>query len=163
MSEISLQDEHDHFLLRAIELARDKSKDGQCGPFGAVVVKDDEILAEGWNQVVDSHDPTAHAEVVAIRKACARLGTNVLAGCVLYSSCEPCPMCFSAAVWARLDKVVFAETREGAAAAGFDDKRLYAALKQPDHQSLIVSIHKPLSAASDVFAAWKINPYKKLY
>ncbi|NVJ59872.1 MAG: nucleoside deaminase [Gammaproteobacteria bacterium] len=151
------------FLSQAVELAREKSKLGNCGPFGAVIVHQGKVIAEGWNQVVLEGDPTAHAEVVAIRHACEKLGTHILAGCELFSSCEPCPMCFSAAVWARLDRVVFAETRHGAAKAGFDDSLLYEAVKSLDTQSLIQCEHQPLAAASEVFLEWEANPDKKRY
>jgi tRNA(Arg) A34 adenosine deaminase TadA len=117
-------------MARAIELAELSIQSGG-GPFGAVVVKDDKILAEAHNQVVRDHDPTAHAEVRAIRLAAAALGDHVLTGCTVYSSCEPCPMCLGALFWSRVDRVWFAATREDAAAAGFDDEALYVELTRP--------------------------------
>jgi len=151
------------YLHHAIRLAAEHSADGLHGPFGAVIVKDGIIIGEGWNQVVASCDPSAHAEIVAIRKACETLSSHDLHSCTLYSSCEPCPMCFGASVWARLDKVVYAETRHGAARAGFDDERLYHALNQTDSEVLIQMEHVPLREASALFDAWLINPQRHDY
>ncbi|WP_205859104.1 nucleoside deaminase [Pleionea sediminis] len=151
------------FLERAIALAAENSKAGDNGPFGAVIVKNGEIIAEGWNQVVSSKDPTAHAEVVAIRRACDALNTNELSGAVLYSSCEPCPMCFSSAVWARVDRVVYAETRYGAAKAGFDDEVLYEAIADMKNQKLVPCEHMPMEEASKVFDSWISNENKIPY
>jgi tRNA(Arg) A34 adenosine deaminase TadA len=111
-------------LLRAIQLARTHYRTGRNGPFGAVVARGGEVLGEGWNQVVNSTDPTAHAEIQAIRQAARRLGTHVLADCTIYCSCEPCPMCLGAIYWARIPRVVFAASGEDARAAGFDDTRI---------------------------------------
>lgn len=113
------------WMAEAIRLAVDNARDGG-GPFGALVVRDEAVVAVGTNRVAADLDPTAHAEVVAIRAACRRLGTFSLAGCVLVSSCEPCPMCLASALWARLDTVLYAADREDAAAAGFDDRRFHA-------------------------------------
>lgn len=110
-----------HFLRQALDLARNHSPGGRGGPFGAVVVRNGEVVGEGWNQVVQIADPTAHAEIMAIRNASQRLGTHVLVDCALYSSCEPCPMCLSAIYWARIPRVVFAAGEEDARAVGFDD------------------------------------------
>lgn len=112
-------------LARALELARASVAAGG-GPFGAVVARAGEVLGEGTNRVTATHDPTAHAEVVALRAAAARLGTHDLTGTTLFASCEPCPMCLGAALWARVARVVFAATRDDAAAAGFDDARFHA-------------------------------------
>lgn len=151
------------FLDTAIRLAANHSANGKNGPFGAVITLNDEVIAEGWNQVVETNDPSAHAEVVAIRKACSLLGSHSLAGCTLYSSCEPCPMCLSTAVWARLDRIVYAETRQNAAKAGFDDERIYQAFELKNLDKIIPREHMPTQAASDVFKAWKNNPSKKEY
>jgi len=113
------------FLQEAILLARDRMRAREGGPFGALVVRDGEVIARGWNRVPSSCDPTAHAEIVAIRAACEALGDFRLSGCTIYSSCEPCPMCLGAIYWARLERLVFAATREDAARAGFDDGRIY--------------------------------------
>jgi tRNA(Arg) A34 adenosine deaminase TadA len=151
------------FIQRAIELAAEhmRAKDG--GPFGAVIVREEKIIASGWNQVTSSNDPTAHAEVTAIRAAASRLGSFVLGGCVLYTSCEPCPMCLGAAYWARVERIVFAATRTDAAGAGFDDEELYrelalspAARKLPMQQIL-------RDKAVEVFEEWKRMPGKIMY
>ncbi len=116
------------FLRRAIELADTHMRSGHGGPFGAVVVRDGRVVGEGWNRVTSVNDPTAHAEVVAIRAACAALGTFSLADCTLYASCEPCPMCLGAIHWARIGTVYYAADRHDAAAVGFDDEALYRVL-----------------------------------
>jgi tRNA(Arg) A34 adenosine deaminase TadA len=120
--------DHEHFMRLAIELARENIKSGEGGPFGAVVVKDGVVVGRGANKVVSEHDPTAHAEVVAIRDACQNLNTFQLDGCIIYSSCEPCPMCLGAVYWSRPDKLFFAASREDAARAGFDDAYIYTQL-----------------------------------
>jgi guanine deaminase len=122
---------HDVFLRRAIELSREHSLKGAGGPFGAVIVEGDRIVAEGWNLVTSTSDPTAHAEVVAIRRAAAARGDHSLHGCVIYSSCEPCPMCFGAIHWARLGALYFAATRDDAASIEFDDALLYEEVMRP--------------------------------
>ena len=128
------------YLREAILLARDRMREGAGGPFGAIVARDDGLVARGWNTVTSTHDPTAHAEIVAIRRACTVLGTFHLAGCTLYSSCEPCPMCLAAAYWARVDRLVFAAGRADAAAAGFDDSLIYDEIGLPvDARSLRTS------------------------
>ena len=119
------------FLREAIELAAEHSQRRDGGPFGAIVVREGAILSRGWNQVTSANDPTAHAEVIAIRAACRELSDFRLPGCVLYASCEPCPMCLAAAYWARIDRLVYAATREDAAAVGFDDSRFYDELARP--------------------------------
>lgn len=124
-------------MRRAIELASHGVANDLGGPFGAVILKDGQVIAEGENRVTSSGDPTAHAEIVAIRKACERLGTHVLAGCEIFSSCEPCPMCLAAIEWARLDRLYFGASRQEAAEAGFDDERLYRELaKAPEAREL---------------------------
>lgn len=116
---------HDEFMRHALRLAAENAGSGQGGPFGAVVVLEGGVIGEGVNRVTSSHDPTAHAEIVAIRDACGRLGRFDLRGAVIYSSCEPCPMCLAAIYWARLDALYYAATRVDAARAGFDDEFLY--------------------------------------
>lgn len=116
----------DAYLMRAIEAGRAGMRARLGGPFGAIVVgPDGQVVSEGCNQVTSANDPTAHAEVTAIRAACVALGTFQLQGCTLYTSCEPCPMCLSAAYWARVDAIVYGASREDAAAAGFDDAFIY--------------------------------------
>lgn len=133
------------FLKQAIELAKKKSGGGDYGPFGAVVVMDGQIVGDGYNKVVPSHDPTAHAEVVAIRNACESLGTHDLSKCVLYASCEPCPMCLAATYWARIKRVVYAASRKDAAGAGFDDDFLYKEVALPPQKravDFVQELHK---------------------
>lgn len=113
------------FMQRAIQLAEEGMNSNAGGPFGAVVVKNNEIIAEGFNKVTSTNDPTAHAEVTAIREACTKLGSFQLEDCILYTSCEPCPMCLGAIYWARPKKVFYACNREDAAAIGFDDQYIY--------------------------------------
>jgi guanine deaminase len=151
------------FIQRAIELAAEhmRAKDG--GPFGAVIVRENNIIASGWNQVTTSNDPTAHAEVVAIRAAASRLGSFVLAGCVLYTSCEPCPMCLGAASWARVERIVFAATRTDAAWAGFDDEELYRELALPPDQRKLPMQQILRDKAMEVFEEWKQMPGKIMY
>ena len=159
---MSSQDE-DAFMRHAIALSRRGMEGGAGGPFGAVVVKDGRVIAEGWNQVTSTNDPTAHAEVVAIRRACTALGRFDLRGAVLYTSCEPCPMCLAAAYWARLDAVVFGNARDDAAAIGFDDQFLYDEVAKPI-EARSLPIRRLLAAeALEVFAAWAEKPDKVPY
>lgn len=128
---------------------------GRGGPFGALVVKDGVILAEGANEVVATNDPTAHAEIVAIRRACERLGSFSLAGAWLYASSEPCPMCLAAACWARVDGLVYASDRHVAAGAGFDDAEFYDEVSRfPDSRRLLIR-HLPLPEGVALFEEWK--------
>jgi guanine deaminase len=142
------------FVREAIRLARARMLEGRGGPFGAVIARDGVIVARGWNAVTSTNDPTAHAEVVAIRRAGRKLGTFNLEGCVLYSSCEPCPMCLAAAYWARVDRLVHAASRDDAARAGFDDAFIYDQVPlPPDDRSLATSqLLRPEAVA--VFEAW---------
>ena len=143
------------FMQRAIALAVENVKSGAGGPFGAVIVKDDRIIAEGVNQVTQTNDPSAHAEIVAIREACRVLGTFQLTGCELYTSCEPCPMCLGAIYWARPDRVFFGATAEDAAAAGFDDRFIYEELRrEPSHRRIpMTPIMREDALAA--FRAWR--------
>jgi len=118
-------EDHEKFMRKAIRLSEHNIEYGLGGPFGAVVVKDGEVIAESANTVVPENDPTAHAEVSAIRLACKKLNTYDLSGCVIYTSCEPCPMCLGAIYWARIDKIYYANTKADAAAIGFDDHFIY--------------------------------------
>jgi len=142
------------FLEKAIELSRNGMKGGKGGPFGCVVVMGDEIVGEGCNRVLSSNDPTAHAEVVAIREACRKLGTYQLTGCDIYASCEPCPMCLGAIYWARPEKVVFANTRQEAAAIEFDDDFIYNQIITDMGERTIPFIHHPHPMAKEVFKEW---------
>lgn len=156
-------DRHRRFMRRAIELSAEHMRGGAGGPFGAVVVKDGKVVAEGWNRVTSANDPTAHAEVSAIRDACAKLGTFSLAGCDIYTSCEPCPMCLSAIYWARLDHIYFANTREEAAAIGFDDAFLYEEVPKPVDKRSLPTIRMAMPEAEVVFAEWQAKPDKIEY
>jgi guanine deaminase len=151
------------FLARAIKLSRERMEANQGGPFGAVIARDGEVLAEGWNMVTSSNDPTAHAEVTAIRRACEAVGHFELKGATLYTSCEPCPMCLASAYWARLSRIVYANTRDEAAAIGFDDAFIYDEVpKAPEERSLVMQ-HHPRQDATDAFAAWAAKPDKITY
>jgi guanine deaminase len=119
------------FLREAIRLSLEKMEQNEGGPFGAVIVKEGRVIGRGWNQVISAKDPTAHAELTAIRDACRQIGHFSLAGCEVYTSCEPCPMCLAAIYWARIDRVYYAASREDAAAAGFDDAMIYEELANP--------------------------------
>jgi guanine deaminase len=151
------------FMRHAVKLSAERMREGAGGPFGAIIVKDGKIVAEGWNQVTSTNDPTAHAEVSAIRAACEKLGTFSLAGCDIFTSCEPCPMCLSAIYWARLDRVYFANSREDAAAIGFDDEFLYREVAKPIEARLIPTVKLDLPEAEAVFAEWKAKPDKVAY
>lgn len=153
----------DPFLTRAIELARLGSEAGDGGPFGAVIVRDGRIIAEAWNRVVGSRDPTAHAEICAIRSACAHTGDFHLRGCTLYASSEPCPMCLAAAYWARIERVVFANSRSEAAAIGFCDDELYSELNRHFAERSIVMEHRPRPDALAPLKAWVGNPSRVAY
>ncbi|MAE27440.1 MAG: nucleoside deaminase [Planctomycetota bacterium] len=146
--------EVDALMAEAIDLARRAVAEGTGGPFGAVVVRDGKIIARGQNRVLASGDPTAHAEVVAIRAAAASLGTFNLAGCELVASCEPCPMCLGAILWARLDSVRYGATREDAAAVGFDDAAFYEQLALPpaERRPPMTCSHRADAAAA--MAGW---------
>jgi len=125
------------FMQMALDLATNNVTSGAGGPFGTVIVRNGEVIASAANRVTTDHDPTAHAEVIAIREACKKLGTFQLTGCTLYTSCEPCPMCLGAIYWARLDQVFFANTQRDAAEAGFDDSFIYREIERPMEQRSI--------------------------
>lgn len=150
-------------MRHAIALSRRGMEGGAGGPFGAVVVKDGQVVAEGWNQVTSTNDPTAHAEVVAIRRACAALGRFDLRGAVLYTSCEPCPMCLAAAYWARVDAVVFGNARDEAAAIGFDDQWLYDEVPKAIEARFLPMRRLLAAEALEVFADWAKKPDKVPY
>ena len=154
----------DASLLReTIRLARVHSASGVNGPFGSVVARGGEVVGEGWNRVVELGDPTAHAEVLAIRAAAARLGTHVLSGCVLYASCEPCPMCLAAAYWARIPRVVFAASKEDAAASGFDDHAIYKELPLAWAERRAAGEQLLPAEGRAVLEAWRANPHRVDY
>jgi guanine deaminase len=150
-------------LARAVALSRERMEADRGGPFGAVIVRDGTVLAEGWNEVTSSNDPTAHAEMVAIRRACQAVGNFSLAGATLYTSCEPCPMCLAAAYWARVARIVYGNTRQEAAAIGFDDAFIYDEMPKAPSQRAIRMEHRPTAAASAAFAAWMAKTDKITY
>jgi tRNA(Arg) A34 adenosine deaminase TadA len=143
------------FLERAIELSRQGMQSGKGGPFGCVIVKDGKIIGEGCNQVTTTNDPTAHAEIVAIRNACKTLNSFQLNDCDVYTSCEPCPMCLGAIYWARPRRVIYANTKEDAAAIQFDDQFIYDEIEKPDKERAIIFVHHPHEKATEVFKDWK--------
>jgi len=151
------------FMARAIQLSLDNVLRDQGGPFGAVVVKNGRIVAEGVNRVTATPDPTAHAEVVAIREACSRLGVFELKDCELYSSCEPCPMCLGAIYWARLARVYFANIAADASAIGFDDSFIHHELAQPLARRAIPMVQMMREEALAAFRAWREKPNKIPY
>ena len=153
----------ERYLLRAIELSQMGMQQGAGGPFGCVIVRGNDIIGEGFNQVTSSNDPTAHAEVVAIRDACQKLESFQLTACDVFTSCEPCPMCMGAIYWARPKAVYFANNRIDAAAAGFDDSFIYEQLNVHNESRRIPFIAWPMEAARDVFERWRRNEKKIRY
>src|SRR5579863_593752 len=151
------------FLRRAIALATENVVEGKGGPFGAVIVRDGRIVGEGANSVTTTYDPTAHGEVNAIRAASRALGTFTLAGCELYTSCQPCPMCLAASYWARLDAVYYGCSAADAARAGFDDAFLYAELRKDASERKLGSTQLLADEAWASFAAWIAAPNKIEY
>ena len=151
------------FMARAIQLSLENVLSGQGGPFGAVIVKDGEIIAEGVNRVTVTNDPTAHAEVVAIREACARLNSFALKGCEIYTSCEPCPMCLGAIYWAHLRQIHFGNLAADAARVGFDDSFIYHEFAQPFIQRKIPMLQMMREQALAAFRAWQEKPNKIPY
>lgn len=158
-----MHENHEHFINRAIELAAKGMDSNSGGPFGAVVVKNGEIIAEGHNKVTSTQDPTAHAEVVAIREACKALGTFQLDDCIIYTSCEPCPMCLGAIYWARPKAVYYACTREDAADIGFDDQLIYDELDKKIDQRQIEFIAIGRKNALKVFEGWQAKTDRTEY
>jgi len=150
-------------MAMAIELACDNVRRGRGGPFAAVIVKDGAVVAAGTNQVALTNDPTAHAEIVAIREACRKLNSFQLSGCEIYTSCEPCPMCMGAIYWARPARLYYAATHSDAAAIGFDDALIYSQLQLPPGQRLIPMEQMMRDAALSAFNAWEAKPDKVRY
>ncbi|MGZ5031276.1 MAG: nucleoside deaminase [Methylobacter sp.] len=154
---------HTEFLQQTIDLAVENARSGQGGPYGAIIVKDNQVLTASGNRVTSTIDPTAHAEVMAIRLACKKLNDFQLHGCTLYSSCEPCPMCLGAIYWARLEKVYFACSRHDAAAANFDDSFIYDEISILPHERSIAMLHLNLPNAMQPFKIWAEKSDKVLY
>ncbi len=151
-----------NFMLRAIELSIN-SVNTTGGPFGCVIVKENKIIAEGSNKVTSSNDPTAHAEVVAIREACKKLNTFNLTGCDLYTSCEPCPMCLSAIYWARIEKIYYANTRDDAQKIDFDDSLIYSELLKNVKKRKILMVQMMRDEALKAFELWDKKTDKVKY
>jgi len=160
---MNVTEDDERFMRRAVELALESVRKNDGGPFGCVIVKDGEIIGEGRNVVTSSNDPTAHAEVVAIRNACARLGSFQLDGCVLYTSCEPCPMCLGAIYWARPEQIFVACRREDAAAYGFDDAFIYDEIALDAEKRSIPAEWMMREEALAGFKAWEANTEKIEY
>jgi tRNA(Arg) A34 adenosine deaminase TadA len=143
------------FMRQAIELAIQNVTSGRGGPFGAVIVRDGKVIATGANLVTEAHDPTAHAEVVAIRNACKALNSFSLEGCEIYTSCEPCPMCLAAIYWSRMQGIYYSGTAADAADAGFDDAFLYEELKRPISERSILTLPLLHERGRESFDAWR--------
>jgi tRNA(Arg) A34 adenosine deaminase TadA len=154
---------HEDFMARAIALSLENVLSGRGGPFGAVVVKDGEIIAEGVNRVTANNDPTAHAEVSAIREACRKLGTFELAECAIYTSCEPCPMCLGAIYWARPAALYYANNAADAARVGFDDSFIYEEIARPLASREIPTVRMMPEKAIEAFHAWDAKRDKVNY
>jgi tRNA(Arg) A34 adenosine deaminase TadA len=150
-------------MLEAIRLSRLKMRRGDGGPFGAVVVRHGKIIARGWNRVTSANDPTAHAEVTAIREACRKLQTFRLDDCALYASCEPCPMCLAAIYWARIGRIFYAGARRDAAAVGFGDDLIGRELARPVSRRKIPTRQLLRGEALKVFKEWQVKPDKIRY
>ena len=151
------------FMRHAIALSRRGMAGGAGGPFGAVVVLGGQVVAEGWNQVTSTNDPTAHAEIVAIRRACTALGRFDLRGATVFTSCEPCPMCLAALYWSRCDRVVYANDRVQAAGIGFDDEFLYQEIPKPIAARSLPMQRLLAAEALEVFAEWTAKPDRVAY
>ena len=151
------------FMQKAIELSIENVRSGRGGPFAALVVKDGVVIAQGTNCVTSTNDPTAHAEILAIREACRALGDFQLSGCEIYTTCEPCPMCLGAIYWARPAKVFFATTSKDASAYGFDDSFIFEQVKLPVSQRKIPMVQVMREEALEAFRAWEQKPDKIEY
>jgi len=158
-----MTESHEKFMRRAIDLAQNGVDANNGGPFGAVVVRGGEIVGEGCNRVTSTNDPTAHAEIVAIREACRNLNSFQLEGCEIYTSCEPCPMCLGAIYWARPARMFFACTREDAANAGFDDDFIYEEIALPVDERRIESVNFLREEGLSLFENWVTKPDKTEY
>jgi guanine deaminase len=158
-----MTDQKAYFMQEAIRLSIEKMEAGFGGPFGAVVVRDGQIIAKGYNNVLATNDPTAHAEIEVIRKACQALGTFQLSDCELYTSCEPCPMCLGAIYWARPRKVYYANTKDDAAKAGFDDHFIYDEIAKDAPDRFIPMEQLLREEAQEAFERWAAKEDKKIY
>ncbi len=158
-----MADNDKKFMQRAIELAKIGVEQNLGGPFGCVVVKEGRVVGEGNNRVTSTNDPTAHAEIIAIREACKSLNSFQLDGCTIYTSCEPCPMCLGAIYWARPEKVFFACTRDDAAEIGFDDDFIYEELVKANTERELVLLNMMRDEALEVFRDWSAKTDKIEY
>lgn len=158
-----MTEQDEYFMRRAIRLAQDGIDSNSGGPFGAIVVRDGEIIGEGWNQVTSTKDPTAHAEIVAIRSACARLDSFQLENCTIYTSCEPCPMCLGAIYWSRPARVFFGCTRDDAAKIGFDDQFIYEEIEKNFEHRQMKLVNFLRDEALVVFQNWENKADKTEY
>jgi len=154
---------HTYYITKAVKLAKQGIESGKGGPFGAIIVKNGAIIGEGCNMVTSQNDPTAHAEIVAIRNACKALNSFQLSGCTIYASCEPCPMCLGAIYWARPAQLIYACTKEDAKAIGFDDQFIYEELKLPMGKRSIKTLQKGRDIALEVFKLWEQKEDKTEY
>ncbi len=159
----SISEDDNRALQRAVQLSLERMQANLGGPFGAVIMRDGVVLAEGWNEVTSSNDPTAHAEVTAIRRACLAVNDFSLQGATLYTSCEPCPMCLASAYWARISRIVYANTRDEAASIGFDDAFIYDEMPKAPHERQISMEHQPRTDAKAAFADWAAKTDKIAY
>lgn len=150
-------------MTRAIQLSLENVRSGRGGPFGAVIVREGTIVAEGANEVTSTKDPTAHAEILAIRAACAKLGVFQLRSCDIYTSCEPCPMCLGAIYWARLSHIYFASAAADASQIGFDDSLIYREMARPQLQRTIPMVQMMREEALEALRAWEEKPNKIVY
>ena len=158
-----MENDHSAFMREAIRLSVANVEEGKGGPFGAIVVKNGKIIARGVNMVTSSNDPTAHAEVVAIREACRVLNTFQLDGCEIYTSCEPCPMCLGAIYWARPDKLFYANSKEDAAGIQFDDQFIYEEIEKPFTERKLFTRQILREEAMEAFKKWETSPLKITY
>ncbi|MCZ4222045.1 nucleoside deaminase [Pedobacter rhodius] len=157
------REQHEAFMRLAVELSVQNVSECVGGPFGAVVVKDGKIVAKSANKVTSTNDPTAHAEVSAIRLACTALNTFDLSGCVIYTSCEPCPMCLGAIYWSRIETIYYANTKADAAHIGFDDKFIYEELDKPMEQRTLPVVQMLRDEAMEAFKLWETSPMRVNY
>jgi tRNA(Arg) A34 adenosine deaminase TadA len=155
--------DHEDFMRQAIALSREKLGAREGGPFAAIVVKDGRVVGRGWNRVTGTNDPTAHAEILAIRDACETLGDYSLEGAIIYTTCEPCPMCLAACYWARLSGLFYANTTADAAEIGFDDEFLYTELALPSVERSLPARRLLGEEARAVFDEWDAMEDKELY
>jgi len=158
--QINMDNQHQEYMQMAIELSVQNVSESIGGPFGAVVVKDGRLIAKSANQVTSTNDPTAHAEVSAIRLACTELNTFDLSGCVIYTSCEPCPMCLGAIYWARIDTIYYANTKADAERIGFSDKFIYEELDKPMENRSLPIIQLMRDEALAAFKLWETSPLR---